>query len=754
MTRSTQILARHLVDAPRVDTIMLGSITMGGVFLVFLAATVAVAHGNPTPSPTPNPTRCGIEICPVIQCERGAEPVTPEGECCPRCTAPPSTPPPTNLGPICAEMHCTEIYEPVCVTDSIFGNLTYPNVCEARNCRFHEGDWTRGECGARPCDPDRVISTCPVPICRFGAPFTPEGECCPQCPSGPICETGTCPRIYSPVCVTDSIFGNLTYPNVCEAQNCGFVEGNWTRGVCRARECDAARCPYLSCMDGADPVTVRGECCPRCPSRPLCDDTFCAEIYSPVCVTDGVFGNLTYPSDCYARSCGFEERNWTRGVCGARLCDVASCPVPTCLVGEPFTPSGECCPRCPTRPACNGTAICPAVTSPVCVSSRNGNLSLTYENECVATNCGFNSSDWTEGPCQVPCEPGWGPGRGLVGAAPIGCHEAICRHGEPFTPEGQCCPQCPVPCEDVVCPAMHCRGGVPPVTQGDDCCPTCPDPCDLVRCAAQVCDGGAEAFTPDGECCARCPETFGARPFCNRTISSPAICTALYDPVCVDQTQTFPNSCMASICGNRNWTEGACTPQQCDDVPVCPALQCEGGAEPLTPEGDCCPKCPDPCDIQVCPFELCEGGAFPVAVEGECCPSCRGTISGPHASYCPDGYADLTQRFDWPLGKIVIVDNVEQCSARCDQYSGERWNGGCKGYQTGFYFGMQYCRSYGGNVKARPCAPWANPNVGGISSGALGSVHPRTNRVIVGGSCCVRKEALFFDGTVKSAIRI
>ena len=629
---------------------------MGGFFLVLLA-TVALAHGNPTPSPTPNPTRTappptpppttctGPEICPVLQCEM---PIHVWGECCPRCEAPPPTPPPTTPN---------------------------PTRCE--------------------------IEICPVIQCERGVePVTPQGGCCPRCeapprpptppptPLGPSCETGTCAEIYNPVCVTDSIFGNLTYPNFCEAQRCGFELGDWTRGVCRARECDAARCPHLSCMDGADPVTVRGECCPRCPSRPLCDrEIFCPEIYSPVCVTDSIFGNLTYPNGCYAGSCGFEERDLTQGVCGARLCDVAGCPVLMCLVGEPFTPSGECCPRCPTRPACNGTAICPAITSPVCVSNRNGNLNLTYENECVAVNCGFNSSDWTEGPCQAPCEPGWGPGdtgraNELVGAAPIGCHEAICRHGEPFTPEGQCCPQCPVPCEDVVCPAIQCRGGAPPATRGDDCCPTCPDPCDLVRCAAPVCDGGAEAFTPDGECCARCPETFGVRPICNRTSSRllNLICTAQYDPVCVDQTQTFPNSCMASLCGYRNWTEGACGPQQCDDdVQVCPAIQCEGGAEPFTPEGECCPTCPDPCDIEVCPFELCEGGAFPVAVEGECCPSCRGTISGPHASYCPDGYADLPQRFDWPLGKIVIVDNAEQCSARCDQYSDERWNGGCKG---------------------------------------------------------------------------
>ena len=69
---------------------------------------------------------------------------------------------------------------------------------------------------------------------------------------------------------------------------------------------------------------------------------------------------------------------------------------------------------------------------------------------------------------------------------------------------------------------------------------------------------------------------------------------------------------------------------------------------------------------------------------------------------------------------------------------------------TGMYFGMVYCRSYGGSSQTTTCAPWAKPGEGGFYSGAVGSVHSRTNGKNIGGNCCVRKGALTFDGSVRS----
>jgi len=55
---------------------------------------------------------------------------------------------------------------------------------------------------------------------------------------------------------------------------------------------------------------------------------------------------------------------------------------------------------------------------------------------------------------------------------------------------------------------------------------------------------------------------------------------------------------------------------------------------------------------------------------------------------------------------------------------------------TGMYFGMLFCRSYGGDLRTQPCASWANPGERGIGSGSLGSIHPLTGQLNVGGNCC------------------
>ena len=104
--------------------------------------------------------------------------------------------------------------------------------------------------------------------------------------------------------------------------------------------------------------------------------------------------------------------------------------------------------------------------------------------------------------------------------------------------------------------------------------------------------------------------------------------------------------------------------------------------------------------------------------------------------YCQEGYADYGVRYNWAIGKITITASHEACSARCTQYSGPQYLGGCKAYQTGMYYGMLFCRSYGGSFRTTGCASWANPTHPGVGSGALGDTHPRTNTVNIGGNCC------------------
>ena len=105
-------------------------------------------------------------------------------------------------------------------------------------------------------------------------------------------------------------------------------------------------------------------------------------------------------------------------------------------------------------------------------------------------------------------------------------------------------------------------------------------------------------------------------------------------------------------------------------------------------------------------------------------------------NYCLDGYADYGTRYNWGMGRITIVTTHKQCSDRCTEFSGAQFSGGCKAYMTGMYFGMLFCRSYGGNFRTQPCAPWAIPTDPGEGSGQLGSVHAFTNQENIGGNCC------------------
>ena len=55
---------------------------------------------------------------------------------------------------------------------------------------------------------------------------------------------------------------------------------------------------------------------------------------------------------------------------------------------------------------------------------------------------------------------------------------------------------------------------------------------------------------------------------------------------------------------------------------------------------------------------------------------------------------------------------------------------------TGMYYGVLFCRAYGGQVRNQPCASFAHPSHPGFGSGVLGSINGRTFNVNIGGNCC------------------
>ena len=115
--------------------------------------------------------------------------------------------------------------------------------------------------------------------------------------------------------------------------------------------------------------------------------------------------------------------------------------------------------------------------------------------------------------------------------------------------------------------------------------------------------------------------------------------------------------------------------------------------------------------------------------------------------YCPTGYGDYGTRYNRPLGRITVVPSHAVCAERCTRYAGNQYTGGCKGYMTGMYFGMVFCRSYGGGWNSgfggtQACAPWAIPSHRGMHSGQLGTVNQRTGQLNIGGNCCSRTSSV------------
>jgi len=103
--------------------------------------------------------------------------------------------------------------------------------------------------------------------------------------------------------------------------------------------------------------------------------------------------------------------------------------------------------------------------------------------------------------------------------------------------------------------------------------------------------------------------------------------------------------------------------------------------------------------------------------------------------YCPDGYRTYSTRYNWNLGRRIQVYTHQQCADRCTEFSGPEHHGGCKGFMTGMYYGLLYCKSFGGKPGG-PCAYWAAPKHRGVASGAFGETYTRTNQENLGGRCC------------------
>ena len=246
---------------------------------------------------------------------------------------------------------------------------------------------------------------------------------------------------------------------------------------------------------------------------------------------------------------------------------------------------------------------------------------------------------------------------------------------------------------------------------------------DDTTCEFQIC--GEHQYAIFNGACWDCPAGFTGK------TGDPNSCEAIIcevdqrvvDRSCVDCPAGFtgktgdPNSCEAVICEvDQRVVDRSC-------------VDCPAGFTGKT--GD-----PNSCEAVICEVDQrvvnkacvdCAAGYInpdrhsAAGDDTQCSAPVTDEDRQPDDTYCPTGYTDTPQRWGRGLGKITIVYNEQACSERCTQYSDAQWDGGCKGYMTGTYYGMLLCRSYGGRER-KNCAPWANPSSGGACCTSIATV--------------------------------
>ncbi|XP_056136283.1 extracellular matrix protein FRAS1 [Lampris incognitus] len=437
--------------------------------------------------------------------------------------------------------------------------------------------------------------------------------------------------------------------------------------ICRPTHCTNPQCDFHR---GERLRIPAGRCCPECvsPSQGSCQ--YQGIVYGD----DSQWG----PTQCSVCVCSGGTVS-----CSAHPCPPIHCPADQ----SPFTPDGECCPKC----------------------ARHGE-SCSWHGEVYR-----DGEEWRSGLCsRCVCA------NGNVQCSAVECQPVACKPNENLVIQpGQCCPQCVSnPCLSAGKQYQH--GEQWQKTACTTCvCDRGQSRCHTHTCLPITCDKGQTRVKQAGQCCERCAAAKGSCPYegvlryhgdmwnatgcefctCNKgqVLCQTAECGHVECPqgeelarlpgkCCAECLSTTPVSCVHHTHSYKNlerWSDGVCRQCECRDarvtcyMPSCPT--CPLGSLAMPQEGQCCPECrqvqchgdcltcsgrPDHCDI--CKehkavlhngrcLSVCPPGHYPdgrvcaachsscaTCVNGWACQSCRGSRlldaeSGRCLEACPPG---------------------------------------------------------------------------------------------------------------------
>nr|XP_057925745.1 extracellular matrix protein FRAS1 isoform X1 [Doryrhamphus excisus] len=492
---------------------------------------------------------------------------------------------------------------------------------------------------------------------------------------GALAAVLTAPRVTHGACVHEgSLHANNSSwrPRSCEECTC---YNNVV--ICRAVGCPNPECDY---QRGQRLRIPAGQCCPECvpSSKGSCDYEGITHAHD----------TQWSPSPCTRCEC-------SRGAvsCAARRCPSVHCPDDH----SPFTPAGECCPKCGS----------------------------------TGSSCSWQNSVYRDG-------QEWQPSRcsrcvchnGDVRCSVAECPPVACKPNENLViPPGQCCPRCV---------SNPCLSAGQQYQNGEqwrkDACTTCvcergQSKCHTLTCQPVTCDKGQTKVRRAEQCCDECADARGSCQYegviryhgdmwsaadcefcaCSRgqVLCRQAECGRVECPqgselvqqpgTCCPQCSSRKTSCVhegKAYQDAARWTDAPCRECECRDARVtcylrsCPT--CPPGTLVAAPQGQCCPRCQQvPChaDCQSCTGtpDHCESCKDPKAVLhlGRCLPSCPDGFfpdEGACAA-CPSSCTICSSRWSCQscsLQRPLLSADSSQCLTSCPAGTYQDHNRHCR----------------------------------------------------------------------------